>query len=111
MEKKHFVLKLKEMRETAREELTHIPRGDSSQNSFRQVYFCIRMSSLGKRNPSDLVTKRDVLRKSVQVMRVDEPGFEPKYDKKYFKNVESKAKLRSKHLKMTERFKKGVEKQ
>ena len=48
--------KLKQMREQVKEEMKHIPRGDLNQNALRQLYWVVRMSSLGKKVQENFYT-------------------------------------------------------
>jgi len=75
--------KLKKMREQVKEELNHIRRGSILQNIFRGSYQAFRMHSLGKHAKAKF-TKEEVLSKSIEMIKKDNPEFEPDYDKKYF---------------------------
>ncbi len=76
-------MKKADMFATAREELTHIPKGDYVQGVLRASYWVMRLNSLGKKaecpdDPAQLIdrTVADVLRL--------EPTAVPEYDRDYF---------------------------
>lgn len=77
-----------EMRNKVKEELEHISKGDLKQNMLRQVYFTIRMNSLGKKAkyPND---RNKILELAIENVKNywKEQGenFNPQYDKKYFR--------------------------
>tara|TARA_Y100000310_G_C20422813_1_gene687486 strand:- start:3 stop:263 length:261 start_codon:yes stop_codon:yes gene_type:complete len=81
-------LKLIEMRNKVKEELEYIPTGDIKQNMLRQIYFTIRMNSLGKKAkyPND---KKRILRIAIEhekeYLKKKGEIFKPNYDKNYFK--------------------------
>jgi hypothetical protein len=60
--------RLKTMRQQVKEEMEHIPRGNLPQNELRQVYWGLRMNSLGKK-AKEPETKEDVLKKSIENVR------------------------------------------
>jgi len=76
------------MRKQVQEEMDYIPRGDSNQNTLRQLYWMFRMRSLGKK-PFEYrgKTKFEVLQLCIDMIRGDEHNFKPKYDKTYFKDL------------------------
>ena len=86
MKKPDYILKLGTMRKQVREELCFIPRGNDDQNTLRQLYWTYRMRSLGKK-PYEYKDKNkgEILKICILMIREDELGFEPKYDKKFFK--------------------------
>jgi hypothetical protein len=75
--------KLRRMRETVREELKRIPRGDIEQNLFRAMYQVGRMNSMGKKaeNPD---SKEAVMKSCLEFYKKKHPNFEPRYDKQFF---------------------------
>ncbi len=81
-------IKLIEMRRQAKEELEHIEKGDLYQNMLRQVYFDMRMHSMGKssKHPND---KNEILKISIEMVKnwakKDKAEFSPQFDKKFFK--------------------------
>jgi len=81
-------LKLIEMRKQTKEELEHIEKGDLYQNMLRQVYFDMRMNSMGKsrKNPDD---KNEILKISIKIVKEwakkDKAEFKPEFDKRFFK--------------------------
>jgi hypothetical protein len=87
-----MVDKLKEIRERARAELVHIPRGNYAQNELRMFYWPLRMNSLG-RKAKTVETKESILRKAIAEVRKKYPDFEPEYDKQFFKTVEDEPKI------------------
>ena len=74
------------MRKQVQDEMGYIPRGDSNQNTLRQLYWTFRMRSLGKK-PFEYKgkTKEEILKICILMIQEEEPDFEPKYDKTYFK--------------------------
>jgi hypothetical protein len=75
--------KLREMRETVREELKHVPRGDSEQNMFRASYQIMRMNSMGKK--AQLPNSKQVVLKScIDHYKKTTPNFTPQFDEAYF---------------------------
>jgi hypothetical protein len=75
--------RLKTMRQQVKEEMEHIPRGNLPQNELRQVYWGLRMNSLGKK-AKEPETKEDVLKKSIENVRKEYRDFEFQYDAEYF---------------------------
>jgi len=81
-------MKLMEMRERAKDELEHIENGNLYQNMLRQVYFDMRMNSMGKKAkyPND---KNEILKISIQMIKKwakkDKAEFNPQFDNKFFK--------------------------
>ena len=81
-------LELIKMRNKVKEELEYIPTGDIKQNMLRQLYFTIRMNSLGKKAkyPDD---KNEVLKIAIEhekeYLKKEGETFKPEYDKNYFK--------------------------
>jgi len=76
--------KLKSMRAQVKAELEHIPPGELPQNELRQVYWILRMHSLGKKGKDLQESKKDVLKKSIENVSKDHRNFEFRYDKAYF---------------------------
>ena len=74
------------MRKQVQEELEHISRGDSDQNTLRQLYWTLRMRSLGKKPEYRGKTKEEILEICIKMVQEEEPDFEPKYDKTYFRD-------------------------
>lgn len=65
-----------------REELSHVPRGDFSQNELRMVYNIERRHDLG-RNP---VAPRDgSLKAAIASVESRHPRFRPTYDTGFFR--------------------------
>jgi len=79
----NIIKKLKGMREQVKEELNHIPRGNLNQNMLRQIYWSLRMHSLGKKGAEK--SKEEVLVEATKLVRKDDPSFHPKFDKSFFK--------------------------
>lgn len=85
-------IKLIEMREKVKEELEYIPRGNFYQNMLRQMYWTIRLISLGKKvkdkkeYPDD---KNKILKSAIENIKqyTIKKGveFKPNYDRNYFK--------------------------
>ena len=75
--------KLKEMRETVKEELKFIPRRNFDQNMMRQAYWSLRLHSLGKKADSTS-TKEEVLVKATKLVRKDSKSFCPHFDSEFF---------------------------
>jgi hypothetical protein len=76
-------MKKADMFATAREELTHIPKGDYVQGVLRASYWMMRLNSLGKKaefpdNPGQLID-----RAVADILRL-EPTAVPEYDRDYF---------------------------
>lgn len=75
--------KLKEMRETVKEELKFIPRRNFDQNMMRQAYWSLRLHSL-----SDKVdrpkSKEEVLVQATKLVRKDSESFCPYFDSDFF---------------------------
>ena len=86
MKKPDYILKLKDMRKQVQDEINYIPRGDNNQNTLRQLYWTLRMKSLGKK-PFEYKgkTKEEILEICIKMIQEEEPDFEPKYDKTVFK--------------------------
>jgi len=76
--------KLKEIREQAKKELEHIPKGGLIQNELRMYYWGLRMNSLGKKAKSHS-TKEDILKKAIAAVKKDTPDFVPQFNEKFFK--------------------------
>ena len=80
--------KLLEIREKVKEELEHIPKGSIYQNWIRQVYFNLRMHSLGKKSkyPDN---KNEILKLAIKdALKFAKENKEiliPQYDKNFFK--------------------------
>jgi hypothetical protein len=72
------------MRDGVKEEMSHIPRGNASQNKLRMFYWPLRMNSLGKRAETSK-TKEEILIEAINAVRIDDVEFIPKYDKQFFK--------------------------
>lgn len=77
------MLKREEMNEVIREELEHIPRGDSLQNDLRAIYPINRKRSLGK-NAKTIATKEEILTKSIDFIKNQHSSFKPQYDPGFF---------------------------
>lgn len=75
--------KLGQMRETVINELKHIPGDNPAQKRLRQVYWMLRMNSLGKKSVGNQ-SKEDILRESIKTTRLSLPDFKPNYDKTEF---------------------------
>ncbi len=75
--------KLGKMRETVQEELKHIPGDNPGQKRLRQVYWMLRMNSLGKKSAGNQ-SKEDILRESIKTTKQSLPDFKPNYDKTEF---------------------------
>jgi hypothetical protein len=75
--------KLRKMRETVREELKHIPRGDIQQNLFRAHYQIGRMNSMGKKAQTP-DSREAVMKSCLEFYKEKYPNFEPQYDKQFF---------------------------
>lgn len=73
----------KSMRELVQEEISHIRRGNATQNELRMFYWPIRMNSLGKK-ASTAKTKSQVLIEAMNEVKKNNPDFVPIYDKDYF---------------------------
>jgi len=86
MKQPDYILKLRSMRKQVQKEIEDIPRGDSDQNTLRQLYWTYRMRSLGKK-PFEYrgKTKEEILRICITMIQEEEPDFEPKYDKTVFR--------------------------
>lgn len=78
------ISKLKKMRDDVKGELKHIPKGDFWQNQLRQVYWGVRMNSLGKKAQIKY-TKEEALRESIGYVKKNYSSFIPQYDKIFFK--------------------------
>lgn len=81
-------IKLMEMRNKVKEEIEHIPKGDFKQNMLRQLYFSIRMNSLGKKakypdNRNEVL--KIAIEHEVDYWKKEGETFIPKYDRPYFK--------------------------
>lgn len=76
--------KLLELRAKVRGEMEHLPKGNISQNMLRQMYWCLRMNSLGKKAKVS-ESKRDVLKKVIRAVQKEFPDLKPQYDKTFFK--------------------------
>jgi hypothetical protein len=80
--------KMLKIREKVKKELEHIPKGDMFQNWIRQVFFNLRMNSLGKKAkyPDD---KDEVLKLAIEdakkFAKANGTELNPKYDKTFFK--------------------------
>ena len=85
-------IKLIEMREKVKEEIQYIPKGNFYQNMLRQVYFSLRLHSLGKKvkdkkkYPDD---KNRILKLAIENVKqyTAKQGIEFKsnYDRNHFK--------------------------
>jgi len=75
--------KLKDMRETVKEELKFIPRRNFDQNMMRQAYWSLRLHSLGEKADS-VSTKEEVLVKAAKLVRKDSESFCPYFDSEFF---------------------------
>jgi len=75
--------KLKEMRETVKEELKFIPRRNFDQNMLRQAYWSLRLHSLGER-ADGVSSKEEVLVEATKLVRKDSGSFCPYFDSKFF---------------------------
>lgn len=74
----------KTIRDIAKEEISHIPRGNASQNELRMLYWPLRMNSLGKK--ADISkTKEEILIEAISAVRTSHSEFIPKFDKDFFK--------------------------
>jgi hypothetical protein len=73
----------KSMREMVQEEISHIRRGNATQNELRMFYWPMRMNSLGKKATAPK-TKSQVLIESMHEVKKNNPDFVPIYDKDYF---------------------------
>jgi hypothetical protein len=78
-----YIKTLNEMRKKVKEELNHIPRRDFDQNMLRQMYWGMRLQSLGKRADRE-TSKEEVLVKALRLAKQDNPAFCPKYDDQFF---------------------------
>ncbi len=80
--------KLIGIREKVKKELEHIPKGDVYQNWIRQLYFNLRMSSLGKKSKYH-DDKNEILKIAIKdalkFAKENKGYFIPKYDKNFFK--------------------------
>jgi len=86
MKQPNYILKLRNMRKQVQREMEFIPRGNSDQNTLRQLYWTFRMRSLGKK-PFEYrgKTKEEILKNCIMMIKEEEPDFEPKYDKTVFR--------------------------
>jgi len=86
MKQPNYILKLRNMRKQVQREMEFIPRGNSDQNTLRQLYWTFRMRSLGKK-PFEYrgKTKEEILKICIMMIKEEEPDFEPKYDKTVFR--------------------------
>ena len=86
MKKPDYILRLRDMRKQVQREMEFVPRGNSDQNTLRQLYWTFRMRSLGKK-PFEYrgKTKEEILRICIMMIQEEEPDFEPKYDKTVFR--------------------------
>lgn len=75
--------KLKDMRETVKEELKFIPRRNFNQNMMRQAYWSLRLHSLGEK-ADRASTKEEVLVKATKLVRKDSESFCPYFDSEFF---------------------------
>lgn len=73
------------IRDTVKEEISHIPRGNAPQNELRLFYWPLRMNSLGKKAETSK-TKGEVLIEAVNAVRKTYPDFMPKYDTEFFQD-------------------------
>ncbi|MCK9441708.1 MAG: hypothetical protein M0Q13_09835 [Methanothrix sp.] len=71
------------MRDTVKEEISHIPRGNALQNELRMFYWPLRMSSLGKKAETSR-TNGEVLIEAIDAVKKTHPNFIPQYDEKFF---------------------------
>jgi hypothetical protein len=77
-------VELHEMRERVLEEMDHMPEHPRQrQSDLRQAHGLLRMNSLGKKAVGKK-TAGEVLRESVAHVRQRHPGFQRKYDVKFF---------------------------
>lgn len=70
------IKKLNEMRRQVKEELDHIPRRNFNQNMLRQVYWSLRLHSIGKKAETEC-SKEDILVKATELIQKDNPDFCP----------------------------------
>lgn len=77
------IMKLNQMREKVKGELSHIPRWDFNQNMLRQAYWSLRLHSLGKKSEREK-TKEEVLIEVTELIKKDNPNFYPRFDEKFF---------------------------
>ncbi len=75
--------KVIEMRKKVKSELEYIPRGGMPQNLLRSAYSAMRMHSLGKKAEKEM-TPKEVLEKSVEMVKKNYPDFEPSCNKGFF---------------------------
>jgi hypothetical protein len=76
--------KLKAIREQVKEEMEHIPRGNSAQNELRMIYWPLRMNSLGKKAKA-VETKEDILKRAIDEVKKTHHDFKPQYNEQFFK--------------------------
>lgn len=80
------IKKLNEMRKQVKDELNYIPRWDFNQNMLRQAYWSLRMQSIGKKAGIES-SKEEVLVKSIQLIKKDNPDFYPRINENFFDNA------------------------
>jgi hypothetical protein len=76
--------RMRQMRETVRKELVHIPDYPPPQGELRMVYWGRRMHSLGKKAARDPHTAKEVLEESIAYLKKYYSNFAFQYDKKFF---------------------------
>jgi len=79
--------KIKKIREKIKEELIYIPRGNIFQNFLRQIYWNLRIKSLGHKKdiPNNKKKVLQLAIKQIKEMAKNEGGvFVPQYDKEFF---------------------------
>lgn len=77
------VRKGKTIRETVKEEISHIPRGNAAQNELRMLYWPLRMHSLGKKATTQK-TKKEILIEAINATKTSYPDFVAEYDEEFF---------------------------
>lgn len=77
------IRKLNEMRRQVKEELNHIARWDFNQNMMRQVYWGMRLHSIGKKAERES-SKEEILVKAIKFIKKDNPNFCPRFDDNFF---------------------------
>lgn len=73
------------IRNIVKDEISHIPRGNASQNELRMFYWPLRMNSLGKKAEASK-TKEEILIEAINAVQKTHPEFVPKYDKEFFQD-------------------------
>lgn len=74
-------MRREEMQRTLRDELSHIPRGDLSQNEFRMVYNIERRHDLAQ---DPRAVRAAALQAAIRSVQMRDPVFAPGYDRAFF---------------------------